>query len=265
MPRTAAILAFAALVFIVVALAATTCTQSTRSTGASAAFSTSASYNWRNLSTSENRFAYSENGQVISCIGVDVSEHQGPIDWDAVAADGISLAMIRVGNRGATTGELYVDDYFAYNLDAATRVGLSIGVYFFSQATTEQEAIEEADFVLRLLDGIALDYPIAYDHERIAGVSGRADNLTTEQMSANAEAFCRRVEQAGYAAMLYGNASDLARYSSRVTQGRGIWFAEYGTDTPRLTQGFIMWQYTNEGTVAGIDTAVDLNICFKKP
>nr|WP_241156410.1 MULTISPECIES: glycoside hydrolase family 25 protein [unclassified Adlercreutzia] len=234
--------------------------ESPRATGPSAAFVSDKMYDWANLRDVGGRLVYEEGGQVTSRAGIDVSEHQGYIDWEAVAADGIDFAMVRAGSRGATEGGLAVDDYFAYNLDGATRAGLDVGVYFFSQAATEQEAVEEADFVLELLGGAALSYPVAYDHERIAGISGRADALTPEQMTANARAFCDRIAQAGYAAMIYGNAGDLARYQLAELGGYGVWFAEYGVSAPKRNRDLAIWQYSNEGRVAGIDTVVDLDI-----
>lgn len=212
------------------------------------------------MRTDNGRLAYEEEGVVTSRTGIDVSEHQGYIDWDAVAQDGIDFAMIRLGNRGTTSGGLSIDDYFSYNLASATQVGIDVGVYFFSQSTTEQEAVDEAEFVLSNLDGAALDYPVVYDHERVYGTEGRADDLSSEQMTANARAFCERIEQAGYTAMIYGNASDLARYNLDELGAYSIWYAEYGVSTPSTDELFTMWQYSNEGTVAGIDTVVDLNI-----
>lgn len=244
-----------------VMLALNTCaTEPPRATGPSAAFVSDKAYDWTNLRDAGGRLVYEEGGQVTSQAGIDVSEHQGYISWDAVAADGIDFAMVRAGSRGATEGGLAADDYFAYNLEAATQAGLDVGVYFFSQATTEQEAVEEAEFVLELLGGKKLAYPVAYDHERVAGVSGRADALSSAQMTANARAFCDRVAQAGYAAMVYGNASDLARYELSELGGYGVWFAEYGVSAPKRNRDMAIWQYSNEGRVAGIDTVVDLDI-----
>lgn len=207
---------------------------------------------------------YAVDGQVSSLAGIDVSEHQGRIDWQAVADDGIDFAIIRVGRRGAAEGEVREDERFAENMDGARRAGLDVGTYFFSQAVNEEEAVEEADFVLSRLRGHELAYPVVYDHEPVEGVDGRADDLSVEQMTANAKAFCDRIAQAGYAAMVYGNANDLARYSLKELSGYGIWFAEYGSTIPSRLGRFSIWQYTNEGQVAGISGAVDLNIRFPK-
>lgn len=262
--QTLILLAAVALSLGCVAVALGTCSPhaaETRDTSLSSTFTSHTSYHWDNLQRDEKgRLSYVEDGNAASQTGVDVSEHQGYIDWSAVAADDIDFAMIRVGNRGATEGALAFDDYFAYNLGSALDAGLDVGVYFFSQATTEAEAVEEAEFVLNALGGAALTYPIAYDHERIAGVEGRADDLTVEQMTANARAFCDRIAQAGYIPAIYGNASDLARYDFDNLGDCGVWFAEYGTEKPRRDSGFSIWQYANDGIVSGIETVVDLNI-----
>ena len=107
-------------------------------------------YDWSGLERSGDRLAFRENGEVRSQFGVDVSDHQGAIDWSAVASDGVDFAFVRVGNRGYTEGALYADARYAENIDNATSAGLDVGAYFFSQAVTVEEAREEAEFVLRL-------------------------------------------------------------------------------------------------------------------
>ena len=212
------------------------------------------------------RLSYIVDGRDVSRLGIDVSESQLWIDWQAVADDGIDFAMIRAGYRGATEGQLYTDEYFFYNLEAARAAGIDCGVYFFSQATTVDEAVEEADYVLGLLDGAALAYPIAFDSEEFAveGVSSRLEELTRGEMTSIADAFCKRVEQAGYETMIYGNAYDLGRYNKGNWEGDGVWWAEYGVGEPSVTGEISMWQYSNSGQVAGIETAVDMNIDLRR-
>ncbi len=229
-------------------------------------------YDWANLSWNGDRLAYAQDGQDAARIGVDVSDHQGWIDWNAVAADGIDFAMVRLGNRGYTEGALSVDDYFSYNLDGAQAAGLDAGVYFFSQATTPDEAREEAAFVLDQLAGRTLELPVVFDHEPVANAAGRANAVTGADLIACMEVFCEAIEAAGYDTMVYGNRSDMARFSpldgtaqaatalDDAIGGRPVWFAEYGVSTPTAPFDFAIWQYTNNGNVAGIDTAVDLNI-----
>ena len=218
-------------------------------------------YDWTKLDRTNGRYAYIVDGQVKSRLGIDVSESQESIDWQAVADDGIEFAMIRLGYRGATEGDLYLDDYFEENFAGAREAGLDCGVYFFSQAVNPDEAVEEAQFVLDQLGGAQLEYPIAFDSEVVSGVAGaRTQFLTREEMTAVADAFCTHLEMAGYRTLVYGNAGDLSRYSDEVVNDGGIWWAEYNAPQPAHYLDIVMWQYANEGSVAGIGTGVDMNI-----
>lgn len=233
-------------------------------------------FHWAGATWELGRIAYYENGQRLSLAGVDVSDHQGWIDWNQVAADGIDFAMVRIGCRGYTYGDLYVDEQAVNNLDNAAYAGLKVGAYFFSQATSVKEAEEEADLVLSVLAGRWLDLPVAFDHEIINSEGARADDLDPETISACAKAFCDRIEKGGYEAMVYGNSSDMARYlpsvlgfSTAGIQGAGsresakalpVWHAEYNTNSPIVWYDICMWQYTNAGRVAGISGDVDLDM-----
>ena len=218
-------------------------------------------YDWANLDRTEGRYAYIVDGQVKSRLGIDVSESQQDIDWQAVAGDGIDFAMIRLGYRGATEGDLYLDASYWSNIDGARSAGIDCGIYFFSQAITEEEAVEEAEFVLDCLGGTALEYPIAFDSEVVTGAqTGRTAGLSRDEMSAIADAFCKRVEQGGYDTLVYGNAGDLSRYSGSVVGDGGIWWAEYDASQPSHYLDIAMWQYSNAGAIAGISTNVDMNI-----
>ena len=214
-------------------------------------------YDWSNLKTDESgRLSYVQNGQTISRTGIDVSSHQQQINWNSVAQDGISFAYIRLGYRGSSEGTLYVDDFFAQNLSGAKNAGIDVGVYFFSQAITEEEAREEAQFVLKQLDGASLDYPIAFDMEPSPEGGGRADALTREEATAIANAFCDEIQKSGHRAIIYGNSYDLSKYDLTALTGR-IWLAQYD-GKPDGSISFVMWQYTPKGTVAGISGSVDL-------
>ena len=217
-------------------------------------------YDWSSLERTGDRLAYRPGGILKSQVGVDVSDHQGFIDWNAVAADGIDFAFVRVGNRGYTEGGLSVDARFDDNISGAQAAGLQAGAYFFSQATNVQEAVEEAEFVISHLGGRALELPVAFDHEPVADPNGRANNVDRDTLTACALAFCERLEKAGYVTMVYGNNGDMARYDRSALGNRPIWFAEYDAPTPRARFDFAIWQYTNGGTVTGINTSVDLNL-----
>ena len=202
-------------------------------------------------------------------LGVDVSEYQGEIDWAQVKAAGVDFAMLRVGYRGMTQGLLNADAAFERNFTEATDAGLFVGAYFYSQAVTEEEAKEEADFVIRLLNGRKLAYPIAFDWEQSAldgtgdQESHRVYGMTGEQVTKCSVAFCERIREAGYTPCVYTN-KHLAYEFFDMSQWRDydIWYAEY-QKAPSLYYEFRLWQYTDEGSVPGIDGGVDLNICFK--
>lgn len=219
-------------------------------------------YDWAGLQQDGDRLSYYEDGQLRSQVGVDVSDHQGVIDWQSVASDGIDFAFVRAGNRGYTEGALYADERFAENLDGAQAAGLNAGVYFFSQAVTPDEAREEADLVVELLAGRTLQLPVAFDHEPVTDAAGRANNMMGEELAACARAFCERIEAAGYSTLIYGNKQDIAHFGGDTLDERPVWLAEYDVAPPTAQFDFIMWQYTNGGTVAGIPTSVDLNILF---
>ena len=217
-------------------------------------------YNWDNLSLENERFMYRKSGELVSRTGIDVSSHQGSINWSAVAKDGISFAFIRLGNRGFTEGQVYLDEYFEDNYRGATEAGLLVGVYFFSQAINQAEAEEEARFVLETLGGRTLNYPVVYDFEPVSDPNGRANRLSRHDLTSNALAFCESIEAGGYQAMIYGNAKDISQYYLDVLGKRQIWFAEYGASYPSGRFDFSIWQYTSSGRVAGIQTNVDINI-----
>lgn len=217
------------------------------------------SYDWSCLHAEGDRYSYVVDGQVKSKLGIDVSEFQGSIDWDAVAQDGISFAYVRVGNRGAETGTLYADELFEDNLSGAQAAGLPCGVYYFSQAINEDEAREEAQFVLDALGGRSLEYPIAYDCEEVSGLQSRIEALSVDQMTANAKAFCEVIAAAGYKAIIYGNANDFARYNVQELNAYPFWYAGYN-ELPYGATTFMLWQYTDGASVSGVPTACDVSI-----
>ena len=226
-------------------------------------------YDWENVTALENGYlTYTKDGRTASEAGVDVSEHDGPIDWAAVKAGGADFAMVRVGYRGYGSGEIVRDTYFEANTRGAAEAGLKVGVYFFSQAVTAEEAREEARFVLDEIarTGVQPTYPAVFDQEPITNDSARTDSLTDEQLTSNALAFCKEIEGAGYQPMIYGNQHDLARLDLSGELGNyDIWYAEYGVDEPTGQVDFTIWQHTASGTAGGIPTTegqIDMNIRF---
>ena len=196
-----------------------------------------------------------------SKVGIDVSKWNGEIDWDKVKNAGIEFAIIRAGYRGSLTGSLVEDPYFAANMRGAASSGMPVGVYFFTQAVNEVEAVEEASAVLELVREHKLDYPIFIDTEG-AGGNGRADGLDVETRTLVCEAFCRTIENAGYEAGVYGSRN---WYNNRLEADKledyCIWLAEYRS-VPIYQGYYQMWQYTSKGSIDGIDGNVDMNISY---
>ena len=197
-------------------------------------------------------------------IGIDVSEWQEEIDWDAVRAEGIDFVMIRVGNRGYTEGKISLDRLFYENIEGALAAGLEVGVYFFSQAISEEEALEEACFVLNCIRGYDLTYPVVFDWETVGSIDARTKNISGAVLTDCAIAFCDMIEAAGYTPMIYSNKElALLTYDLSPLTDYDFWFAGY-TTAPEFYYGFDMWQYTSSGSVAGICGRVDLNLCFSR-
>lgn len=206
--------------------------------------------------------------------GVDVSYHQGVIDWEQVAADGVDFAMIRVGVRYAESGVLQEDPLARYNLQEATKYGIAVGVYFFSTATTEAEVLEEVTLTLELISGYAITYPVVYDCEMFHNEENRNSSLTIQERSYLAEVFLNAVENAGYTGMFYASKNDLtlnAQWETNYLQSKyRIWVAQYPGDendaVPAGTSSYEgrheMWQYTCEAEVAGIEGGVDRNVAY---
>lgn len=194
-------------------------------------------------------------------VGIDVSKWNREIDWDKVKAAGVDFAIIRAGYRGSSTGSLVVDPYFEANIKGASMAGVKVGVYFFTQAVNEVEAVEEASMVLELTQDYSLDYPIFIDTES-AGGNGRADKLAEEERTLVCDAFCRTVENAGGEAGVYASRN---WYYNRVEVSRlerfYIWLAEYRS-IPLYDGYYHMWQYTSKGSIDGIEGNVDMNISY---
>ncbi|MCI2112595.1 MAG: glycoside hydrolase family 25 protein [Ruminococcus sp.] len=206
---------------------------------------------------------YSENGKSASTEGIDVSSYSGDIDWKKVKESGIDFAMIRVGGRGyGENGEMYTDERALEYINGAKAEGIKVGAYFFSQAISTEEAIEEADYVKTVLGDIKLDYPVAYDWEIIKDDDARTDNVSANQATECARAFCDRVKELGYTPILYSPSRELYfKYDLSRLADIDIWYCEYA-NVPTFYYEFSMWQYSATGTIDGIEGAVDLNVCF---
>lgn len=208
-----------------------------------------------------DRLSYEDDSNYTYRLGVDVSEHQGYVDWQALKDSGFEFAFIRLGYRGyGQEGRICLDREFHRNIQNAQATGFDVGVYFFAQAVNEEEALEEANFVLQNLEGYTLQLPVVYDPESILDDEARTDNVSGEQFTKNTEVFCSAVADAGYDPMIYANMLweafelDLEELSEYP-----LWYADY-EPVPQTPYHFRFWQYTNQGQVHGITGNTDLNI-----
>lgn len=207
----------------------------------------------------ENRELQFDNGS--AKLGIDVSKWNEEIDWESVKDAGIEFAIIRCGYRGASSGALVIDPRYEENIRGAISAGIPVGVYFFTQALDEVEAVEEASMVIRLIEDYDVDYPVFLDSES-AGGRGRADDLDTEERTRVHRAFLQTIEAAGYETGVYASRNWLnERLDMTGLSDYRVWLAEYA-EVPTYDQYYHMWQYTSKGTVEGISTNVDLNLCY---
>ena len=214
---------------------------------------------------SDNRYAYLVNGEDQSFTGIDVSYHQEHIDWEKVAADGVDFAIVRVGYRGYETGKLNKDDMVDEYIQGATAAGIDVGAYFYSQALTEEEAIEEAQFVCEILAPYDITYPVAFDWEITGDDAARTNDISPETLTKCAVAFCNEISAAGYTPMVYGNLRmALLKFDMRGLHQYDFWYAQYkdGHHPPEYPYELSIWQYASDGRVNGVSGDVDMNICF---
>ena len=193
--------------------------------------------------------------------GIDVSVWQGNIDWTQVKESGVEFVMIRVGGRGMDEGMLYTDDNAQGYYEGAATVGLKVGAYFFSQAITVEEAVEEAEFVLEAVKGWDVQMPLVFDWEYM-GADVRTGKMDSRTLTDMAKAFCDTIRAAGYEPMLYfGRSQSEEMMKLEELTDYPFWLAMYSTimDYPYKIH---MWQYTDQGTVPGIDGNVDMNLWF---
>ncbi len=207
--------------------------------------------------------AYSD-GTYESKRGIDVSEHNGEIDWAAVKESGVEFVMIRLGYRGAESGAIFDDVRFEEYAKGAKKHGIEIGVYFFSQAINTDEAVEEAAYVCKKVRNKKITMPIAFDMEEVPGIEGRIMGLSMEEKTEIADAFCQVVENHGYDSLIYGNPTWIyGGLNLSLIPNRKLWLAHYMPATG-FPYEYAMWQYSDEGVIGGICTVADLNIFYVK-
>lgn len=205
----------------------------------------------------------SEADTILSIKGIDVSKHQGEIDWKKVSENGVSYAFVRAGFRGNSEGKLVEDEFFADNMEGAADNGIHTGVYFYTQAMTPKEAKEEAEFVLDLIEPYDVTYPIVLDLEETGSDSARTADMTKEEYTEAAIAFCETIKEAGYTPMIYGNLKTfMIMLDMEQIEEYDKWFAYYDS-TVYFPYDFAIWQYSSKGRVPGIKGDVDLNVGMK--
>lgn len=218
------------------------------------------SYDLKSFACHSDLMKYYKDGKVISYLGVDISEKQGYVDFNKVKKSGIDFCMIRVGARGYGTGQLFLDDNFTDNMKRAVDAGLEVGVYFYSQAITEEEVLEEVMLLLDSIKEYDVTYPVAFQMEYVENDTARVEQISKASKTELAKIFLDTVRSNNYTPMLYGKKEwllkkvDLAKFSEY-----DVWLSQYEKQ-PDYPYQFGMWQYTNHAVVDGISGSVNLNI-----
>lgn len=207
---------------------------------------------------------YMENGKKTSYVGVDISGQTGSVNFSRLKTAGVDYVMIRLGGRGYSTGQIALDENFKENIEGAIAEELGVGVYFYSQAISRDEAVQEANIVLQNLEPYKahIKYPIAFDMEFVVNDESRIDGLSRDDRTAIAKSFLEVVRAGGYVPMIYGNKEWLLKEIDLAKlQDYDVWLAQ-DADIPDYPYQYAMWQYTSTGVVNGISGDAELNICF---
>lgn len=206
--------------------------------------------------------SYGTDGKLNALTGIDISQHNNVTDWNAVKAAGVDFVMLRAGVRTYGGGEMRKDTCFRLYYEGAKKAGLKVGAYFFSQAVTEQEAVEEARLTAQVIGDCKLDYPVAYDWEIIYDDTARTDDIPVDTLTDCTIAFCENIKKFGFQPMIYQNKrTSLLKLDLPRLQEYPFWLAEY-SDGATYPYDYDMWQYSPKGSVPGIEGKVDLNISF---
>lgn len=207
---------------------------------------------------------YMENGKKISYVGTDISKQNGDVNFGSLKAAGVDYVMIRLGGRGYGTGQLSLDENFKKNMDGAVEAGLDIGISFYSQAISQEEAVQEVNFVIQNLEPYRahVKYPIAFDMEFVANDEARIEALSKEDKTSIAASFLEGIKAAGYVPMIYGDKEWLIKEIDLAKlQSYDVWLAQE-QDLPDYPYQYTMWQYSTEGVLNGVTGDANLNICF---
>lgn len=217
-----------------------------------------------------NELQYYSANRKVSTYGIDISKYQGSIDWEKVADSGVDFAMIRMGVRGYSSGKVVIDETYADNVDAALKNGIDVGTYFYSQAISVDEAVEEANYAVAAASTYDINYPIVFYSETISNDTARTDELSMDELTAIAKIFCDTVRSYGYKPMIGASKHQLStKLDMSVLKDYDVWLV----DPPRVKSEkklkkseypyqYMMWQYSTDAEIDGINGPVDLNISF---
>ncbi|MCR4786454.1 MAG: glycoside hydrolase family 25 protein [Lachnospiraceae bacterium] len=216
-----------------------------------------------NFSMKDGRLIYSQGGRNVSHFGIDVSKYNGTISWNKVKKDGVEFALIRVGARGYSSGNIILDENFQANLKGCNENKIDVGAYFFSQAITTNEAVEEANYCVAALGGTKIKYPVIFDSESILNDNYRTENLTAEELTSIFKAFADTVKLYGYTPMVAGSKEQLAkRFDLQSMSGYDVWLLDEGEKT-EYPYRYCIRQYDSEGKIEGISSnSVNYDICL---
>ncbi|MCM1187256.1 MAG: glycoside hydrolase family 25 protein [Lachnoclostridium sp.] len=219
-------------------------------------------YDFTKLVCQSDLMKYYVDGKLTSFVGADISKYQDYVDFVKLKKAGVNFVMLRVGARGYGSGQLVLDEYFEDNIKRASDAGLQVGLYFFSQAVTAEEAVEEANMVLEHIGDYRVDYPIAFDMEHIENDTARIDGLSKTEKTTIAKAFLDTIQSSGHKAMIYGNKEWLIKEidMSKLT-AYDVWLSQL-QDVPDYPYKFTMWQYKQDASIDGIAGYASLNISF---
>ena len=202
--------------------------------------------------------------------GIDVSKYNTSVDWAKVKADGIDFVFIRLGYRGyGSSGKLCADTSFESHITGALEAGLEVGVYYFTQALNTTEAEEEAAYCIEKLKDYNITLPVVLDYEFPNTGNGYKGGrmydagLSKSAATKNCKAFCNAIQEAGYTPMIYANKNDLTNTINGTSLGKTykIWLANYNAKST-YTSTYEYWQYTENGTVDGVEGIVDCNFWY---
>ena len=219
-------------------------------------------YDFVGLVYQEPVMKYYDKGKVASHLGVNLNRNSGDVDFDKLKSAGAEFVMVRMGARGYQNGQITIDDKFATYVQQAREAGLEVGLTFYSQAVTKEEAVEEANVVLSSISANSITYPIVFDMEMVSNDTSRIDTLSKMTLTNIADSFCKTIKDAGYSPMIYGNKYWLLRKIDLTKLGSyDVWLSQE-EDMPDYPYKFSMWEYTREGLIDGVSGDASLSISF---